>query len=82
MEDIDIASYAEGNTPYCISGVPYAVKMTLKTASMNFFQWFYNNGIKVNIGVCHFLSSLDINSKMTIENFSIQNQTLKNFYES
>ena len=37
------------------------------------FQWFYNNEMKTNIDKCHFLSSLDVATTITIENFSIQN---------
>ena len=40
---------------------------------MNVFQWFYNNGMKADIHKCHFRSSFDINSGITIENFSIEN---------
>ena len=58
---------------YCNSNVPDVVKTTLKTASLNVFQWFYNNQMKADIDKCHFLSSLNVTSKMTIENFSIKN---------
>ena len=34
------------------------------------FQWFYNNEMKANIDKCHFLSSLDVATTITIENFS------------
>ena len=53
VKDIDIASNANGNTPCCTSHVPDAVKIPLKTVSMNVFQWFYNNGMESNIEKCH-----------------------------
>ena len=73
VDDIDIASYADDNTPYCTSNIRDDVKVTLKAALIKVLQWFYNNGMKANIDKCHFLSSLDIASTMTIENFTIQN---------
>ena len=46
----------------------------LKTASisMNMCKWYFNDRIKSNTGVCPFLSSLDVNSDMTRETFSIR----------
>ena len=73
VDDIDIASSADGSTPYCTSNIRDDVKVTLKAASIKVFQWFYNNGMKANIDKCHFLSSLDFASIITIENFTIQN---------
>ena len=75
VDDIDIASYADDNTPYCTNKIPNNLKLTLKLASEKVFQWFHNNGMKANIDKCHFLSSLDIASTMTIENFNIKNST-------
>ena len=73
VDDIDIASSADGSTTYCTSNIRDDVKVTLKAASIKVFQWFYNNGMKTNIDKCHFLSSLDFASTITIENFFIQN---------
>ena len=73
VDDIDIASYADDNAPYCTSNIRDDVKVTLKAASIKVFQWFYNNGMKTNIDKCHFLSSLDFASTITIENVFIQN---------
>ena len=46
----------------------------LKTTSisMNICKWYFNDRMKSNIGVCPFLSSLNINSDMTRETFSIR----------
>ena len=46
----------------------------LKTTSisMNICKWYFNDRMKSNIGVCSFLSSLNINSDMTRETFSIR----------
>ena len=38
VNDIDIASYANDNTPYCTSNIRDDVKVTLKAASIKVFQ--------------------------------------------
>ena len=58
---------------FCTSNIQDDVKVDVKAASIKVFWWFYNNGMSFNIDKCHFLSSLDIASTMTIENFTIQN---------
>ena len=40
VNDIDIASYADDNTPYCTSSIQDDVEVTLKAASIKVFQWF------------------------------------------
>ena len=55
VDDIDIASYVNEDTPYCTSNIRDEVKVTLKAASIKVFQWFYNNGMKANID--HVISS-------------------------
>lgn len=79
MKCINIAYYAGDNTPYFNTNVPDVVKSTLKMASLNVFQWFYNNRKKADIDKCHFLSSLGMTSKMTIEIFSIKDILSKTF---
>ena len=39
-DDIDIASYADENTPYCASNIRDNVKVTLKAALIKAFRWF------------------------------------------
>ena len=41
VEKIDIASYADDNTPYCTGLVPEKVKSDLEKASTKIFEWFY-----------------------------------------
>ena len=59
-KDIDVASYAEDNTPYCTSDVPDTVKVDVVIKY-----------VAILINKCHFLSRLVINSKTTIKNFSM-----------
>ena len=37
------------------------------------FDWFYNNAMKANQGKCHLLSSLDLNTAVSLENYVIKN---------
>lgn len=72
MKGINIASDADNNTSYFNSNVPDVVKTTLKMVSLNVFQWFYNNRKKADINKNHYLSSLGMTSKMTIERLFIK----------
>ena len=40
VDDIDIVSYADGNTRYCTSNIRDDVKVTLQAASIKLCQWF------------------------------------------
>ena len=46
--DIDFASYADDNTPYCIGKTPEEVISQLEKSSKSIFEWFENNGMKAN----------------------------------
>ena len=55
MEDIDIASYTDDNTP-CTTGNSIEEVITkLGNAIKTFFQWFSDNQMKANPDKCHFL---------------------------
>ena len=45
--DIDFASYADDNTPYCAGKTPEEVIIQLEKSSKSIFEWFENNGISV-----------------------------------
>ena len=44
--DIDFASYADNNTPYCIGKTPEEVISQLEKPSKSFFEWFENNELQ------------------------------------
>ena len=73
VENIDIASYADDNTPYCTGSDSNEVKSKLERASVKVFKWFYDNAMKANIDKCHFLSSLSADSNIKIEESVIKN---------
>ena len=64
VDSIDIASYAYDNTPYSLRKSQHEIETKLQTASVKLFKWFHENGLKGNQEKCHFLLSLDINTKL------------------
>ena len=55
--DVDFASYADDNTPYCRGRTPEEVIRQLKKSSISIFKWFGNNGMKANPDKCLLLLS-------------------------
>ena len=49
-KDVDFASSADDNTPYCIGKTPEEVIIQLEKFSVSIFEWFENNGMKANPG--------------------------------
>ena len=47
--------------------------MNLEKASVKLFKWFHENGLKANQDKCHFLSSLDINTKFSLPACILEN---------
>ena len=54
MENIDIASYADDNTPYTTGNSIEEVIQNLENATKTLFQWFSDNQMKANPDRCHF----------------------------
>ena len=54
--DIDFASYADNNTPYCMGKTTEEVINRLEKSSVSISEWFENNGMKANPDKCHFRS--------------------------
>ena len=57
LNDVDIASYADDNTPYFIAGDINGIITSLEKASKALFEWFENNWLKSNADKCHLLVS-------------------------
>ena len=57
LNDVDIASYADDNTPYFIADYINGVITSLEKASKALFEWFENNLLKSNANKCHLLVS-------------------------
>ena len=71
--DIDFASYADDNTPYCIGKTPEEVISQLEKSSKSIFEWFENNGMKANPDKCHLLLSNNENFEANINENRISN---------
>ena len=54
MENIDITSYADDNTPYTTGNSIEEVIQKLKNVAKTLFQWFSENQMKGNRGKYHF----------------------------
>ena len=66
IDNIDIASYADDSNTYSVGKSQYDLETKFQKASVKLFKWFHENGLKANQDKCHFLSSLDINTKFTL----------------
>ena len=66
VDNIDIASYADDNTPYSVGKSQCDLETKLEKAPVKIFKRFNENGLKANQEKCHFLSSLDINMKFSL----------------
>ena len=73
LGEIDIANYADDNTPHTSSNEVNGLIKNLEEASKKLFQWFNNNLMKSNPDKCHLLVSTNDNVKIRIGNFQVEN---------
>ena len=73
MENIDIARYADDNTPYTTGNLIEEVIQKLGKAAQTLFQWFSDNQMKANPEKCHFLCNSNSEVSLTIETQKIKN---------
>ena len=65
---MDIASFADDNTPYTsFSELDVAFKK-LRSYTINIFEWFHNNRLKSNAGKCNLITSSTSPVEIQIEN--------------
>ena len=65
VNSMDIANYADDNTPYATANDTDRLIASLEEASMSLFTWFENNLMKSSADKCHLLVSS--NEKITIK---------------
>ena len=70
---IDIANYADDNTPYTSTIDVNGLIKSLKEASKELFKWFDDNLMKSSPDKCHLLVSVNDNAAIRIGNFQIEN---------
>ena len=73
LDNIDITSYADDNTPYSGGKSQYNLETKFQKSSVKLSKWFHENGLKANQEKCHFLSSLDINTKFSLSSCILEN---------
>ena len=71
--DIDIANFADDNTPYLSAENLEDVTESLERASVFLFRWFENNLLKGNADKCHFLVSTCQEVSLNVNTFKIKN---------
>ena len=71
VDDTDIASYADDNTPYMTSDTIEGLIQSLEEVSIKLFKWFDDNLMKSNTDKCHLLVNTNESVKITIRDFDI-----------
>ena len=74
--DLDIASYADSNTPYRCSQEMNDILKTLENEANKLFDWVQSNYLKSNISKCHLLSSLNSPVELQISNEPIMSENI------
>ena len=72
MNETDIASCADDNTPYTTANTRDEVMQSLKYGSM-MFQWFSDKQLKASISKCHRLVNKKVKVAIRIGDTKIKN---------
>ena len=78
--DIDIANFADDNTPYLSAKNVEDVIESLERASVSLFRWFENNLLEGNADKCHFLVSTSKEGSLNVNNFNIKNSDCEKLF--
>ena len=74
MENIDIASYADDNTPYTTRNSIEEVIQKLENAAKTLFQWFSDLQMKAKPDKCQFLCNSNSEVSLTMETQKINSR--------
>ena len=77
VEEVDIMSYADDNTPYVCSENVDVTLEKLEEVGKVLFEWFSNNFLKANADKCHLILSTDEPFSINIDNEVIKNSNNK-----
>ena len=72
LEDLDIASYADGTAIYTVKENKESVTNTLEASSLPLFTWFNNTFMKTDSDESHLLLSCNEPSKALINGSSVE----------
>ena len=75
MNNIELASYTDDNTPHAIGNNIQELIVKLQNASKTLFQWFSNNQMKANPDKCNFICSNSKKVSSVVENKEINNSS-------
>ena len=70
LNDVDIAIYADDNTPYVIADDINGLITSLEKASKVLFGWFENNLLKGNAYKCHLLVSSSDTANLRVNEYN------------
>ena len=73
IDDINIANYADDNTPFVSGDTPLNVITSLENAAEKLFEWFTNNHMKANHDKCHLLMSTITSISIKVKDYIIKN---------
>ena len=77
VEEVDIISYADDNTPYMCSKNIDVTLEKLEEVGKVLFEWFSDNFLKANADKCHLILSTDEPFPINIDNEVIKNSNNK-----
>ena len=72
LNEIDVANYADDNTPFSCKNDPRNVILDIEHASSVLFNWCLNNGMKPNPDKYHFLHTAKDDLTIKIDQFEIK----------
>ena len=75
MNNTELASYADENTPNAVANNIEELIVKLQNASKTLFQWFSDNQLKSNQDKCNFIWSTSKKVSLIVENKEINNNT-------
>ena len=78
LNNVDVASYADDNTPYVIADDINGVITSLEKTSKALFEWFENNLLKSNANKCHLLVSSSDAVNLRISEYDIKIVNVRN----
>ena len=74
IDYINIANYADDNTPFVSGDTPLNVITSLENATEKLFEWFTNNLMKANHDKFHLLMSTFTPISITVKDYTIKNR--------
>ena len=78
LNGVDIANYADDNTPYVITDNINGVIASFEKASKALFEWFDSNLLKSNAEKCHLLVSSSDAINLRVNEYDIKIVNVRN----